>query len=90
MTWSTSFTASRSERRGRERPRSASPWFALLGAIAATLAGWLLIRSRATEFRLRDELTHQATTDILTGLPNRRVLDRVLDRARTDMATSEA
>ncbi|MCB0872752.1 MAG: EAL domain-containing protein [Thermoleophilia bacterium] len=79
--------AERASRKGTTAERIALV-FALLGAIAATLAGWLLIRSRATEFRLRDELTHQATTDILTGLPNRRVLDRVLDRARTDMATS--
>ena len=63
-------------------------WALLLGGLAAGVAGWLLLRARANEVRLRQNLYQQANTDLLTGLPNRRALDRVLSRARSEMETT--
>lgn len=53
----------------------------IVAALAAGAAGWLLLRSRTNELRLRQSLYRQANTDLLTGLPNRRMLDRALDDA---------
>lgn len=44
--------------------------------------GYLVtVRDVTNEVNLRHDLFAQANTDVLTGLPNRRVLDRVLDDA---------
>ena len=48
------------------------------------------IRNVTNEIRLRDELQHQATTDFLTGLPNRRVLQPELDAAYLTMEAQGA
>jgi len=60
----------------------------LVAAAAAGAAGWLLVRSRTSEMRLRRELQRQANTDLLTGLPNRRVLDPALEVARSQMSST--
>ncbi len=60
----------------------------LFAAVAAGAAGWLLVRSRTSEMRLRRDLQRQANTDLLTGLPNRRVLDPALEVARSRMSSS--
>lgn len=61
----------------------------LVAAGAAGVAGWLLVRSRTSETRLRRELLRQANTDLLTGLPNRRVLGPALEAAKSQMASGE-
>ena len=48
------------------------------------------IREVTAEVRLKDELQRQATTDELTGLPNRRVLEIALEGGRTHVASGEA
>ncbi|MCB0994673.1 MAG: EAL domain-containing protein [Acidimicrobiales bacterium] len=53
------------------------------------VAGRLLTLHDITkEVELRDDLVRQASTDVLTGLPNRRALEGILEHARTDLATS--
>ncbi len=47
----------------------------------------LTIRNVTSEILLRGELEHQATTDFLTGLPNRRILEPKLDAATNTMET---
>ncbi len=48
----------------------------------ALVNGYLVtLRDVTNEVNLRHDLFTQANTDVLTGLPNRRVLDRVLDDA---------
>lgn len=50
------------------------------------IAGFLVtVHDITREVALRDDLRHQADTDVLTGLPNRRALDQILDDARTDL-----
>lgn len=53
----------------------------LAAAALAVLSGTVLVRFRTKEVQLRESLFRQARTDLLTGLPNRRVLDRFLDDA---------
>ena len=60
----------------------------LVAAVAAGAAGWLLVRSRTSEMRLRRDLQRQANTDLLTGLPNRRALDPALEVARSQLLSS--
>lgn len=55
---------------------------------ADSLVNGHLITARdiSNEVHLRHDLYRQANTDVLTGLPNRRALDRVLDEASARMA----
>jgi diguanylate cyclase (GGDEF)-like protein len=55
-------------------------------AALAGISGVVLVRARAKEVRLRRSLAVQAQTDLLTGLPNRRVLDHHLREAAQQMA----
>lgn len=57
-----------------------------IAALAAAVVGWFLLQTRASELSLRDDLFHQANTDLLTGLANRRRLTAVLDETREWMA----
>lgn len=52
----------------------------VMAGIAAIGAAVLLFRFRRAERAMRAELTHQAVTDHLTGLPNRRMLGPVYRR----------
>jgi diguanylate cyclase (GGDEF)-like protein len=63
-----------------------------VGAMIAAVAAVFLVRSRISELRLRRDLLHQANTDELTGLPNRRALDAILTNIARgiDSATSAA
>lgn len=58
----------------------------LTAALLAIASGTVLVRFRSKEVQLRESLFHQARTDLLTGLPNRRVLDRALDDAANHVA----
>lgn len=55
------------------------------------VAGHVLTARDVThEHLLKEELRHQATTDALTGIPNRRMLPHVLDAIRNEPRTAEA
>ena len=68
-----------------------SPWFDVrvsdLTAHALVEGHLLTIRDVTNEIHLRNELQHQANTDVLTSLPNRRVLQPSLDAARLAVET---
>jgi len=82
-----STASSRAEAKAAAAERQASASL-IVAATAAGVAGWFLIRSRFSEIRLRRDLLRQATTDLLTGLPNRRALDPVLGVARSQMESA--
>jgi diguanylate cyclase (GGDEF)-like protein len=57
-----------------------------VAALAAVVVGWFLLRTRASDIRLRDDLRSQANTDLLTGVENRRALPAALAEAGDRMA----
>ena len=63
-------------------------WLIVLAVIAGSGAAVLLFGSRRRERSLRGALAHQATTDQLTGLQNRRMIDEQLGHARSEMERS--
>jgi diguanylate cyclase (GGDEF)-like protein len=58
----------------------------LIAALLAVASATVLVRFRTKEVRLRESLHQQARTDLLTGLPNRQVLDQHLDDAADHVA----
>lgn len=72
------------------RPDGESGWFDVRVSDLTEhelVGGHLLtIRDVTNEVQLRTELQHQANTDLLTGLPNRRLLQPSLDAARNALA----
>ena len=79
-----------SERAGRSADEARRRLLGSLVVVALTagLVAWTLIRTRARELKLRDDLAAQASTDLLTGAGNRRAMQLVLDQIGRQMTSS--